>query len=221
MRYRREARLRVVGLRRMRGVDQFAGDLEDRFVVVLRQLAQQREGVVGIDREPLHQHALGLAEEVARGQGGAELLFALGGDHRDRGMGGDRGADADRGVVEGVRGGAVQVQCPEVVLGGVELERQHRTAAQLRGAGRELRPPVLAVHVVDQHGFVLPNGPDTGPSCRSSTRLGSSQVGARDSKRLPRVIKVMSAGSAPGISSTVARVMTSRVAPRSACSVRI
>ncbi len=49
------------------------------------------------------------------------------------------------------------------------------------------------------------HGPSSTNCCRSSIRLGNSDVPARDSRRPPHTASVMSACSAPGTSSTAAR----------------
>src|ERR1700761_6987482 len=99
------------------GLGKVLGDLAELDVQPLRRAAEQVEGVVGGDPEPLHQDALGLADDVAGGQGRVQLTAELlqrpalpDGPEGDRGVGGQDQADLAGPVVEGVGLAGVGVQ---------------------------------------------------------------------------------------------------------------
>ena len=69
-------------------LDESARDFGDRDVGLLRQLPEPVERAVRVDSVALHEHALGLADDVTGGQGAAELHVAAHRTPGQRGVGG-------------------------------------------------------------------------------------------------------------------------------------
>ncbi len=95
--------------------------------------------------------------------------------------------------------GTQQIERAQVRLGGVELEGEHRADPHRSSCAMSSTRTVSCSQIACRH------GPSSTSCCRSSIRLGNSDVAARDSRRPPRTASVMSACSAPGTSSTAAR----------------
>ncbi len=95
--------------------------------------------------------------------------------------------------------GTQQIERAQVRLGGVELEGEHRADPHRSSCAMSSTRTVSCSQIACRH------GPSSTSCCRSSIRLGNSDVPARDSRRPPRTASVMSACSAPGTSSTAAR----------------
>ncbi|WP_235157232.1 hypothetical protein [Rhodococcus ruber] len=190
----------------------------------LRERAQWPEGAVGVDGEVFHQDAFCVADDVPGGHGGAELLFALRGDHRYSGMGG-HGAPTLMLVSSNAFGRELCGFSAEGVIGDEEPERRHRPGAQRGGLRRERRPALLLVmsstRMVVCSRTECVHGPSCTRCCSSSMCFGNFEVAARDSTRARQAARVMPACSTPGIRSTAAWVITSRVRSRPACSSRI
>ncbi len=110
--------------------------------------AQQLEGLLDGDVEGFAEEALGLFDEDAAGQRGAQLghhsegrgrVFLQDRDGRDVGQG---LADQEVGVAECTGAGAEQAECAHDGAGGAQRDGVHGGEAGLQRGGDEPGPPV-------------------------------------------------------------------------------
>ena len=135
---------------RASAADKVAGDLGEPQVAGAGVIAQQLEGLVHVDAQPLGELTLGLLDDDPAGQGGLKLLGdRLAAPHvplvqqADRGHISQRLADAQVCLAQRPRAGAEQVKRADDLITQPHRQRLHRLEPGTRGRGRKPRPALI------------------------------------------------------------------------------
>ncbi len=113
------------------------------------------ESPLGRHPVPLHEDALGLADDLPRLHGAREGGSLPRGGVGDPGVGGEHQADVLGLVVEGSRAPGEEVQRAEVVALDVQLARHHAECARGHRRDAEARPAVVRGEVGDPDRLML------------------------------------------------------------------
>lgn len=132
------------------------GDVAQLGVRVLRRDDEQVERLESVDLVPLHQDALGLTDDVAGVESGAQTGRGAAGLHRDGGVHGEQHGDGLVVIGEGVGLGRVDVERAEVVALDEQLDGQHGADAVGHRCGHEAGPPFLGREIIGADGHRVP-----------------------------------------------------------------